>query len=131
MLFQQRGAGIFPDRESWSPKSRPSLYFPVRDISACQAGVLHLYFPNGKLVLTPREIGRIVRETRRSQGLRQDQLAGAAGVGVRFLVELEAGKATARIGKVLAVLAALGCNLRIEAPRTQSPPRAASDEPRR
>ena len=71
--------------------------------------------------MTPEEIGRIVRETRRAQGLRQDQLAGAASVGVRFLVELEAGKATAQIGKALAVLAALGCMLRIE-----PPPRAAS-----
>ena len=81
--------------------------------------------------MTPGEIGRIIRETRRSQGLRQDQLAGAAGVGVRFLVELEAGKATAQIGKALAVLAALGCILRIEAPRMKPPTGATGDESRR
>ena len=81
--------------------------------------------------MTPSEIGRIVRETRRSQGLRQDQLAGAAGVGVRFVVELEAGKATAQIGRALAVLGALGCNLRIEAPRMEPPPGATGDESRR
>ena len=75
--------------------------------------------------MTPEEVGRIVRAARRAQGLRQDQLAGAAGVGVRFLVELEAGKATAQIGKALAVLAALGCTLRIETPQG-----AADDEPR-
>ena len=72
--------------------------------------------------MTPAEIGQLVRRTRRAQRLRQDQLAGAAGVGVRFLVELEAGKATAQLGKALAVLAALGCTLRIE-----PPPRAAAD----
>ena len=66
--------------------------------------------------MTPREVGRVARETRRAQGFRQDQLAGAAGVGVRFVVELEAGKATAQLGKALAVLAALGCALRIEPP---------------
>ena len=66
--------------------------------------------------MTPAQIGQFVRRTRRAQRLRQDQLAGAAGVGVRFLVELEAGKATAQIGKALAVLAALGCTLRIEPP---------------
>lgn len=66
--------------------------------------------------MTPRDIGRVVREARRAQGLRQDQLAGAAGVGVRFVVELEAGKVTAQLGKALAVLAALGCTLRIEPP---------------
>ena len=80
--------------------------------------------------MTPEQIGRIVRETRRAQGLRQDQLAGAAGVGVRFLVELEGGKSTAQIGKALAVLAALGCNLRIEPPRTERSPDAAGYETR-
>ena len=76
--------------------------FPVREI--------------GHRVMTPKEIGQFVRVTRRAQGLRQDQLAGAAGVGVRFIVELEAGKPTVRIGKVLTVLAALGCTLHIEPP---------------
>ncbi len=66
--------------------------------------------------MTTRELGRMIRETRCAQGLRQDQLAGAAGVGVRFLSELERGKATARLGKALAVLDALGCKVRIEPP---------------
>ena len=66
--------------------------------------------------MTPDEIGRLIRATRRAQGLRQDELAGAVGVGVRFLVELEAGKPTAQLGKALAVLDALGCALRIEPP---------------
>lgn len=67
--------------------------------------------------MTPAKIGRIVRETRHAQGLRQDQLAGAAGVGVRFLSELERGKTTVRLEKVLAVLDTLGCRIRIEVPR--------------
>ena len=66
--------------------------------------------------MNSKDIGRMVRETRRAQNLRQDQLAGAAGVGVRFIVELEAGKPTAQIGKTLAVLEALGCALRIDPP---------------
>lgn len=66
--------------------------------------------------MTSDELGRIIRAARRAQGLRQDQLAGAAGVGVRFLSELERGKTTARLGKALAVLAALGCKVRIEPP---------------
>jgi hypothetical protein len=36
--------------------------------------------------LTPADIGDIVRTTRKAQGLRQDQLAGPCGVGVRLLV---------------------------------------------
>lgn len=67
--------------------------------------------------LTPAEIGDIVRTIRKAAGLRQDELAGAAGVGLRFIVDLEAGKATAQIGKTLQVLAALGCSLEITPPR--------------
>ncbi|MDX5394069.1 MAG: helix-turn-helix transcriptional regulator [Caulobacteraceae bacterium] len=66
--------------------------------------------------LTPSEIGNIVRTTRKAAGLRQDELAGAAGVGLRFVVDLEAGKPTAQIGKTLQVLAALGCSLDITPP---------------
>ena len=63
-----------------------------------------------------KEIGVVVREARLAQGLRQDQLAAAAGVGLRFLVELERGKPTVRLAKVLAVLAALGCRLQVTPP---------------
>ncbi|MXW16435.1 MAG: helix-turn-helix transcriptional regulator [Gemmatimonadetes bacterium] len=66
--------------------------------------------------MTTEELGRTIRAARREQGLRQDQLAGAAGVGVRFLSELERGKETARVGKALAVLDALGCKVRIHPP---------------
>ena len=70
--------------------------------------------------MTPKDIGQIVRTERKAQGLRQDQLAAAAGVGVRFLAELEAGKPTAQIGKALAVLDTLGCRLAISAPHKPS-----------
>lgn len=63
--------------------------------------------------MTSSELGAIVRTTRVSQGLLQDQLAAAAGVGVRFLVELERGKPTAQLGKTLAVLDALGYRVEI------------------
>jgi y4mF family transcriptional regulator len=66
--------------------------------------------------MTPAEVGKLVRETRRAAGLTQEQLAGAAGVGVRFLIELEGGKPTAQLGKTLAVLAVLGCYVRIDTP---------------
>lgn len=68
--------------------------------------------------LTPAEIGEIVRATRKANGLRQDELAGTAGVGLRFIVDLEAGKPTAQIGKVLQVLAALGCSIDVNPPLT-------------
>ncbi|MBU6371191.1 MAG: type II toxin-antitoxin system Y4mF family antitoxin [Alphaproteobacteria bacterium] len=58
--------------------------------------------------VTAEEFGAAIRAARKAQGLRQDQLAGAAGVGVRFIVDLEGGKPTSHIGKALAVAAALG-----------------------
>ncbi len=67
-------------------------------------------------MLDTAAIGQIIRDERKALGLRQDELAAASGVGLRFLVELERGKATAQIGKVIAVLAALGCELQIRRP---------------
>ena len=67
-------------------------------------------------VLTPAEIGAVVRNARKAAGLRQYELAGAAGVGLRFLVELERGKPTAQLGKTLEVLRALGCRFDIAPP---------------
>lgn len=75
-----------------------------------------------KRTLTPAEIGEIVRSTRKATGLRQDELAGAAGVGLRFIVDLEAGKPTAQIGKALQVLQALGCAIEITPPRAPVKP---------
>jgi HTH-type transcriptional regulator / antitoxin HipB len=62
-------------------------------------------------MLTSTEFGGAIRAARKSQGLRQDQLAGATGVGTRFIIDLEAGKPTAQLGKALAVAAALGLQL--------------------
>jgi y4mF family transcriptional regulator len=70
--------------------------------------------------MTINEIGAVVRQARLAQGLRQDQLAAAAGVGLRFLVELERGKPTVRLDKVLAVLSALGCGLDVMPPPVPS-----------
>jgi y4mF family transcriptional regulator len=77
-----------------------------------------------KRTLTAAEIGDIIRATRKASGLRQDELAGAAGVGVRFIVDLEAGKPTAQIGKTLQVLAALGCSVGITPPEPNGAPTA-------
>lgn len=69
-----------------------------------------------KQIKSPADIGALVRSARKQQNLRQDELAGVAGVGLRFVVDLEAGKPTAQIGKVLQVLETLGCSVEILAP---------------
>lgn len=59
------------------------------------------------------QIGQRVRQTRQQLGLTQPQLALAVGVGIRFIVDLEAGKPTVRLDKVLQVLSGLGLVLQI------------------
>lgn len=67
---------------------------------------------------TPSDIGATIRQARKALGLRQDALAAAAGVGLRFLVELERGKPTVRLEPMLKVLAALGLELQVR-PKTR------------
>ena len=56
-------------------------------------------------------LGQSLRAARRQLGLTQAQLSLAAGVGLRFIVELEASKPTLRLEHVLRVINALGCEL--------------------
>lgn len=49
-----------------------------------------------------------VKERRRSLGLTQKDLADRAGVGLRFIRDLEQGKASLRLDKVNQVLALFG-----------------------
>ncbi len=44
-----------------------------------------------------RDLGTAIRQARKQLGLTQPDLALASGVGVRFIVELEAGKPTVRL----------------------------------
>ena len=62
---------------------------------------------------TPQQLGEAIRAARKQLTLTQPQLALAAGVGVRFVVELEAGKPTVRLAQVLRVLHALGGEIHI------------------
>ena len=73
-----------------------------------------IIFPNGNM--DSSQFGHIVRHERKAQGLRQAELAAAAGVGIRFIVDLEAGKPTLQLEKALHVLATLGCDVTIARP---------------
>jgi len=57
------------------------------------------------------ELGQLVRKTRKEQGLTQLDLAGLAGLSNRFVIDLERGKETLQVQKVLDVLALLGLEL--------------------
>ena len=59
-------------------------------------------------IQSPQQLGNVLRAARKQLGLTQPQLALAAGVGVRFIVDLEAGKPTVRLESVMRVIEALG-----------------------
>ena len=61
-------------------------------------------------------LGRRIRQLRREQGVTQAQLAGLANTGIRFVSDLENGKETCQLGKMLRVLSTLGVDLDIRSP---------------
>jgi y4mF family transcriptional regulator len=104
----------------------PRVDFPVREES------FHLWylegesFPYGKdategatmdqVITSAQELGRLVRQVRRNQGVTQAELAGASGVGQRFVVDLEKGKPTCELEKSLHIVQMLGIELRVRTP---------------
>ena len=62
-------------------------------------------------IRTPAGLGELLRSFRKSRRLSQVDAAALAGVGPRFLSELERGKATAEVGLVLQVLDRFGLTL--------------------
>ena len=65
---------------------------------------------------TPKEIGKVVRETRKRLGVTQKGLALTSGTGLRFVIDLEKGKETCQIGKALTILHTLGIRLTLTPP---------------
>ena len=63
--------------------------------------------PYGK-ISSSSHLGALVLRRRREAEVLQADAAALAGVGTRFLSELERGKETAEVGKVLQVLGRLG-----------------------
>lgn len=62
-------------------------------------------------IKTMEELAKIVVKTRKERGMAQKDLAFACNVGTRFIVDLENGKETCQIGKVLKVVQNLGIKL--------------------
>ena len=60
---------------------------------------------------TTERISKFIKEKRKLVGLTQPELASKAGVGLRFIREMEQGKNTLRIDKVNQVLLLFGHEL--------------------
>jgi HTH-type transcriptional regulator/antitoxin HipB len=72
--------------------------------------------PTTEAIASPLELGAALRAARRARGLRLEDAAAGAGVGVRFLSELERGKPTSQLGETLRVASSLGLRVLIEDP---------------
>lgn len=65
-----------------------------------------------KDISTVMDVGKAAKLARKAANLTQTELALVAGVGHRFIVDLEKGKETVQFGLVLKVLSVLGITLR-------------------
>lgn len=65
---------------------------------------------------TTEQIGKLVRDTRKAMGVTQSSLALTSGTGQRFISDLEKGKPTCQLGKVLTVLQTLGIKINFSFP---------------
>lgn len=64
-------------------------------------------------IRNPEQLGAAIRARRRELKVTQKDLALTCGTGLRFISDLENGKPTCQIGKILQVLQALGLKLQI------------------
>lgn len=64
-------------------------------------------------LLSVDTLAQAIRARRIERGLRQEEVALVAGTGLRFIHDLERGKPTVQVGKLLQVLAALGLGLEL------------------
>jgi len=63
-----------------------------------------------------KDIGALIKKVRKQLKITQKQLAGTSGVGLRFVIDLEKGKPTCQLEKVLTVLHTVGINIQFTTP---------------
>lgn len=66
------------------------------------------------LIRSVSDLGAVIAQVRKSRDYTQQDFADIAGVGRRFISDLENGKATVQLGKLLQVLTALGLDLEVK-----------------
>jgi len=65
------------------------------------------------IIKSSEELGSVIRHKRKSDRLTQFEAASLCGVGRRVFSEVERGKKSAEIGKVLQIIYGLGLNLNV------------------
>lgn len=65
-------------------------------------------------ISTISDLGKAVRDDRKRRGMTQAEFASLCGVGQDYISELENGKTTMEIGKVLSIVTTLGFMIKLE-----------------
>ena len=61
-------------------------------------------------------MAKVVRQARKSQKISQTVLSQASNVGLRFVGDIERGKPTIQVDKLMSVLTSLGIAVKLELP---------------
>lgn len=98
----------------WVPWRNKGLFFTITQIKEIALAKQR----HSRAVLRERAsehgvLAAVVRGRREGLSLRQEELADLAGCSARFVHELETGKPTVQLDKLLAVLTVLGLHLQI------------------
>ncbi len=114
MLSQQD----IPAREQFLDIQADAAQYYRSGVFDCKSAQFTLILPIGnirtnsqQMSLTPEQLGKIIRQTRKQLGVTQADLALTSGTGLRFIGDLENGKPTCQIGKALRVMQTLGIGL--------------------
>jgi len=71
-------------------------------------------------IQSTEELGLVIRAVRKSTQVRQDDLAAVVGVSRQFTVDVEKGKPTVQLARVLRLLKELGIELSVDIPSAAS-----------
>jgi y4mF family transcriptional regulator len=71
-------------------------------------------------IQSTEELGLVIRAVRKSTQVRQDDLAAFVGVSRQFTVDVEKGKPTVQLARVLRLLKELGIELSVDIPSAAS-----------
>lgn len=72
------------------------------------------------IIQSTEELGLVIRAVRKSTQVRQDDLAAMVGVSRQFTVDVEKGKPTVQLARVLRLLKELGIELSVDIPSAAS-----------
>lgn len=65
-------------------------------------------------IINTESIGKVIRERRKKLGYTQGFIADFTGLSVSFISDVERGKSTAEIGKIIMLMNTLGLDIIVE-----------------